>query len=323
MSETAEWRDLRESALRRWWIPLLLAVVGAALGVYAASNLDPVYRSQGTLLVGPLDSTVTRSTTLRASESLAIFYADVARREVVLVPVREQLGLSMSLDDLRSSVSAVVPDQNPRVVTVTVEGDSRAEARTIAVAVVRELVTLSPAPAGVTAPAFVTQQSDALETTIQQTEEGIDTLRAELAQATDSAQRSGLERTIAVKEQYLNDSRQTYVALVSLEPDSDAGGLAVLDDVTSVTDAGRAGTTTGALLGAAMGGVLGLAVARLLDRRRRARRRQPAAPAREPAAETPSPPVGPATRTPNRALPRSSPRRTEPRRVTPRERVNR
>ena len=85
---------------------------------------NPVHRSQGTVLVGPLDSTVTRSTTLRASESLATFYADLARRELVLVPVRERLGLSMSLEQLRTSVSATVPDENPRVVVVTVEGDS-------------------------------------------------------------------------------------------------------------------------------------------------------------------------------------------------------
>src|SRR4051794_22529661 len=128
MSDRLAWRELATSTVRRWWIPLVLAVVGAVLGVYAASNLNPVYRAQGTVLVGPLDSTVSRSTTLRASESLAVFYADMARREVVLAPVRKQLKLSMSLDDLRNAVSAVVPDQNPRVVTVTVESDSKRRA---------------------------------------------------------------------------------------------------------------------------------------------------------------------------------------------------
>jgi polysaccharide biosynthesis transport protein len=121
MSDTLDWRYLTTTTLRRWWIPLVFAIVGAGLGVFAASTLNPVHRSEGTVLVGPLDSTATRSTTLRASESLATFYADLARREVVLAAVRERLDLTTSVDDLRTSVSATVPERNPRVVAVTVE----------------------------------------------------------------------------------------------------------------------------------------------------------------------------------------------------------
>ena len=213
MSDMLDWRVLARSTLRRWWLPVALALVGAVLGVYASTNLNPVYRSQGTVLVGPLDSTVTRSTTLRASESLAVFYADLARRETVLVPVRERLGLSMSLDELRNSVSAMVPDQNPRVVTVTVEGDSERQAGRIAVAIVDELVSLSPAPTGVTQPAFVSAQADALETSIQATEGEIDEMRASLAETTDLDEATSIRRSIDLKQQYLNDSRQTYVEL--------------------------------------------------------------------------------------------------------------
>ncbi len=167
MSDTLDWRDIAHITGRRWWIPVVLAVLGALLGVYAATSLAPVHRSQGTVLVGPLDSTVTRSTTLRASESLATFYADLARRELVLVPVRERLGLEMPLEQLRTSVSATVPDENRRVVVVTVESGSEEEARSIASEIVTELVSLSPAPTGATAPEFVGAQVDALETTIQ------------------------------------------------------------------------------------------------------------------------------------------------------------
>ena len=85
MSDTLEWRDLATSTARRWWIPLVLALLAAGIGGYAATSLVGVHRAEGTLLVGPLNSTITRSTTLRASESLAAFYADVARRQVVLV----------------------------------------------------------------------------------------------------------------------------------------------------------------------------------------------------------------------------------------------
>jgi len=310
MSDMLDWRVLARSTLRRWWLPVALALVGAVLGVYASTNLNPVYRSQGTVLVGPLDSTVTRSTTLRASESLAVFYADLARREAVLVPVRERLRLSMSLDELRNSVSAMVPDQNPRVVTVTVEGDSERQAGRVADAIVDELVALSPAPTGVTQPAFVSAQADALETSIQETEGEVDEMRASLAETTDPDEATSIRRSIDLKQQYLNDARQTYVELMSLEPDSDAGGLAVLDNVASVPQAGRVGPEMAAVLGGAVGAVLGVLVVWLLDRRRRVAATvvdEPSAP--PPAAPTVNLVVRPTTSS-TRRLPRMTPRRT-------------
>ena len=70
-------------------------------------------------------------------------------------------------------------------------------------------------------------------------------------------------------QQFLNESRQTYVELMSLEPESGAGGLTVLDDVAPVSGVGRVSPVTGAALGAVVGTVLGLLVLWLLDRRRR------------------------------------------------------
>jgi capsular polysaccharide biosynthesis protein len=268
MSDTLAWRDLTTRTLRRWWIVLALALVGAAMGVVATASFAQVYRAEGTVLVGPINSTITRSTTLRASESLATFYADMARREVVLQPVRDRLGLPLSVDALRESVSARVPDQNPRVVTVTVQSDDKRTARRIASTIVDELVSLSPAPAGVTQPVFVTEQASALETTIQSTEDDVDTLQTSLAATTDASSRADLERAIAVKQQFLTDSRQTYVELVSLEPDSDAGGLTILDSVVDVST-GRAGPVIGAVVGGGVGAVLGVVVVWLLARRRR------------------------------------------------------
>jgi hypothetical protein len=236
----------------------------------------------------------------------------------------------MPLAQLRNSVSAMVPEGNPRVVTITVDGDSEEKAASIAQEIVGELVSLSPAPTGVTQPAFVSAQADELETTIQQAEANLEDLEAQLAGTSDPVQSADLQRTIALRQQSLNEARQTYVDLVSLEPDSDAGGLAVLDDVASVTRAGRAGPTTGALLGGVVGAVLGLLVVWLLDKRDRARRAGPEEPA-APAAPAQAAPtvnlvVRPTASAGNRRLPRASPRRTEPRaqprRDRPRERVN-
>ena len=82
-------------------------------------------------------------------------------------------------------------------------------------------------------------QVDALEATIQRAEAEIDELQATLSETTEPDEPPSIERTITLRQQPLNEQRQTYVELMALEPDSDAGGLAVLDDVASVTQAGR------------------------------------------------------------------------------------
>ena len=270
MSDMLDWRVLARSTLRRWWLPVALALVGAVLGGYASTNLIPVYRSQGTVLVGPLDSTVTRSTTPRVSESLAVFYADLARREAVLVPVRERLGLSMSLDELRNSVSATVPDQTPRAVTGDRRGRQRARGAQDRRRHRGRAPLPSPAPAGVTQPAFVSAQADALETSIQETEAEIDEMRASLTETTDPNEATGIRRSIDLKQQYLNDSRQTCTwSRCPSSPTRYSGGLAVLDSVAGVPQAGRVGPRMAAVLGGAVGAVLGILVVWLLDRRRR------------------------------------------------------
>jgi hypothetical protein len=98
---------------------------------------------------------------------------------------------------------------------------------------------------------------------------------------------------------------------MSLEPDSDAGGLAVLDSVAGVPQAGRVGPRMAAVLGGAVGAVLGILVVWLLDRRRRTAATvvdEPSAPA--PAAPTVNLVVRPTTSSTSRRLPRMAPRRT-------------
>jgi len=265
MNDAVELRDLGDEFRRRWLIPAVLAVAGVVLGMFVADRVAPLYRAQGSLLVGPINGTVTRSTTLRASESLATFYADIARRQVVLGPVAGNLRLSMSWTELRNEVSAVVADQNPRLLTVTVADSSKARAVQIAGAIVNQLVALSPAPSNGGAQAFVSQQVASLQATIEQGEAQVDRLHAALVQETDAKARAILAQRLSNSEEQVNEWRHTYVELMAVDPTSDAGGLQVMDDVRSVTSLDRAGAVRQAALGGGVGAVLGLLLVWLLS----------------------------------------------------------
>jgi hypothetical protein len=260
MSDEIELRDLGRRIRHRWWAPAILAVAGIVLGVAVSGWVAPIHRAQGTLLVGPINGTVTRSTTLRASESLADLYADLLRRQVVLAPVVKSLNLSTSWEELRDHVSAVVPDQNARAVTLTVSDDSSKQAVEITVAVLKRLIELSPPPSGQTEQGFISEQASSLRATIKQAETQIRDLEASLAQETSATERAATTRQLSRREALLNEWRQTYVELMAVDPTSDAGGLRVLDDVRPDTSLDRAGTVRGGVLGGVVGAVLGILI---------------------------------------------------------------
>lgn len=259
-----ELKDIAQGIRRRWWIPTVLAIVGAGAGVVAGTQVPPVYRAEATVLVGPTDGSVTHSSTVRTSEDLAAFYADMARREIVLRPVDEELRLRGQWYDLRNRVSAVVPAQNPRLVTVTVMGANQKKTEDAANAIVDRLARLSPGRPGGNEQQFVNQQAFNLQATIHDAQKRIGDLKDEASLVANPAKRRDLQREIAQREALVVEWQKNYVELITAEPTSDAGGLQVIDEATPVTGMGRSGLAKQAVIGGGVGGILGLVIAWLL-----------------------------------------------------------
>lgn len=280
MSERLDLRELAGGLRRLWLIPLLLAAIGMVVGGTASTQVSAVYRSQATVLVGPTNGAVTHTSTIRTSEDLAIFYADMARRQIILQPVVDRLDLAQTWAKLRDRVSAVVPKENLRLVTVTVMGANQADTDAIANALVDELVSLSPAASGTNDQAFINEQADSLKQTIKQTQERILRMEAEAeaAEATDSEQADAIRREITDAENRVGSWQRIYVELIGTEPTSDAGGLQVLDEASAVTDMGRSAPVKQLAVGGVVGGVLGLMAVWLLSRNGRHKRRDPLGP---------------------------------------------
>lgn len=277
MNDQVQMSEVGWAFRRLWWIVVLLSAIGAAAGLTAAQNVPPVYRSQATLLVGPTDGAVTHTSTIRASEDLANFYADMARREIVLGPVNRRLGLDGTWVTLRNRVSSEVPDENPRLVTVTVMGPRQAETRGIADAIVEKVIALSPAVDAADDQAFVNQQAARLKSRIRATQRSIDDLRAQLAEAGSSEAQAQISTTIAREADLLDSWQRAYVEYIAAEPTSGAGGLQLLDPAAPAPAQGRSSEIRLALVGGVGGATLGLLVAWLWHRRSGRRRVSPAA----------------------------------------------
>lgn len=272
MSERVGVDEVASRIRSYWWIPVVLAVIGGVLGVTAARTVPPVHRAEATVLVGPTQGAVTHSSTIRASEDLATFYADMARREIVLRPVVQRLHLPMAWSELRNQVSALVPPQNLRLVQVTVAGADQGVTEDIANGIVRQLATLSPPLPGGNEQAFVNQQVTSLKGTIEDGEKEVDRLKAVLAAENNPVTQDNLRQQIRTQQRLVGAWQRAYVALIAVEPSSDAGGLRVLDSASPVTNVGRTAMLKQVGVGAVAGGMLGLVIAWLLSARRPRRR---------------------------------------------------
>lgn len=294
--------EVSRRIFRYWWIPVLLAVIGLAVGVGAARTVPAPHRSQATVLVGSTEGSVTHSSTIKASQDLAAFYADMARREVVLRPVAQRLNLNISWDVLRNQVSAVVPPQNLRLVQITVVDPNEKQSRRIANAVARQLVILSPPLPGGNEQAFVNNQVTHLKATIADGEAEVARLKDVLAHTSSSATQDDVRKQIRTQQRLVGYWQRAYVELISVEPSSDAGGLQILDSANPVTTMNRSATVKQAGVGAVGGAAIGLVIAWIVSGRRaredgayQARYARPSAP---PAAGTRDPdlamrPTGP------------------------------
>lgn len=267
MNERMHMSEVGSAFRRLWWVVVLLSAVGTAAGVTAAQNVPPVYRSQATILVGPTNGAVTHTSTIRTSEDLAKFYADMARREIVLGPVTRKLDVQGTWVQLRNRVSSEVPDENLRLVTVTVNGPRQVETRGIADAIVAEVVSLSPAMDAADDQQFVQQQATRLKDRIRSTERIIDDRRAQLVNTTSPEEHDMLSDEISREAALLDSWQRAYVEYIVAEPSSGAGGLQVLDPAATAPDQGRSSEIRLALVGGAGGATLGLLIAWLWHRR--------------------------------------------------------
>ena len=268
MSQDIAVAEVSRRIFRYWWIPVLLAVIGTAVGLGAARTVPAPHRAQASVLVGSTAGSVTHSSTIKASQDLATFYADMARREVVLRPVVKRLNLHTSWDLLRNQVSAVVPPQNLRLVQITTVADTEKQSKDIANAVARQLVILSPPLPGGNEQAFVNNQVTHLKATIADGEAEVARLKDVLAHTSNTTTQDDIRKQIRTQQRLVGYWQRAYVELISVEPSSDAGGLQILDSANPVTNMDRSATIKQAGVGGLGGAAIGLVIAWIVSSRR-------------------------------------------------------
>lgn len=233
-SEFVELSSIFKAVARRWWLVLLFGLAAGAAGYFVSINQKPVYQATTSLLVGSsIQSATVDRNDLQASELLASTYADLTRRQPVLQRAIDELGLDMSWGKLRSRVQADVPGAT-QLLEIRVEGDSPEQAVSIADAIARQLVLLSPSGEPNLVKQFddeaTRQQMAELQAKIASGQETMEALEQRFLSSADNEVMIELENRINTLQGMLNRWKGSYDELQqSLNRVESANNLAVLE----------------------------------------------------------------------------------------------
>jgi capsular exopolysaccharide synthesis family protein len=103
------------------WLILLVTLVAGIVAFLISKQLTPYYESSTTLLVDEAPATQTTDySSVMMSQKLTSTYSQMMAKDPVLSEVTSQLGLSMTLDDLRKLIT-VTPVRDTQLIAVTAE----------------------------------------------------------------------------------------------------------------------------------------------------------------------------------------------------------
>lgn len=199
--------------VRRWYWLIILATVLAGGTTYWISLQQVVfYEATSRLVVGPgINSLNPDINDLRTSGQLMRTYAELATSRPVLQAVVEELGLTISPDDLALNIDVTANDETQFLSLTVVDADPN-QAMVIANAIAKRLVSLSPAaPDGAGAQLRERQLSQAqrIEDNIASIEAGIAQREAEMQVATDIEKQRLITDQISEQRARLVDSHAT------------------------------------------------------------------------------------------------------------------
>ena len=108
-SKEVNLKELLEIILKKWWLILLLTIIGFGTAyIYTAKYITPIYEANTVLYIGQeggnLGSIDVSLGQLNANSQLLVDYKQIASTRLVIGEVIKNLGLDMSYDEFKGNV---------------------------------------------------------------------------------------------------------------------------------------------------------------------------------------------------------------------------
>lgn len=217
--------------LRWWWVALLAAVIAAGAAFVFALRQPDYYVSRTTLQVGDTLAATPDPQTFGLSATVAGFYAEMARREVILAPVVEKLGLPFPWQVISTYMLATSVNRQASLLDITITDTNPQRAAAIADAIAHELVRFSPnSPENVAAQRnLLNEQITRSQAEIDQLDRQIAQTREMLAQATSATDLREARNRLQELELARDTAQNAYAQLLRLQNTSLVNSLSIFE----------------------------------------------------------------------------------------------
>lgn len=270
MNDFMELHRVISIALKRWWLLVVLTILGAVAGYIISRAQTPVYQATTTVLVGEsIRSSSVDRVDIQISDALIQTYVEIARRQPVLQGVVTALNLDESWQSLANRVTVSLIDST-QLIEVTVEARSPELAQTIADELVHQLILLSPSGSENTdnqlTGSFNREQITKLQERIVNGQQRLVEIDTALDNSISETELAALQQEKTTLEGLLIEWERNYTQLLTLtESKSDPTQLTIVEPAYSNGRMVRPRIQLNTLLGAGVGLILALGLVFLLD----------------------------------------------------------
>lgn len=225
------WNHVRV-LMRWWWVLALSTLLAAGVALVLTAGQPKYYVAQTTLMVGETLNSPTPDTQLIGiSTALAGFYAEMAKREPILEPVTERLGLSFPWQIIATYMLKTGVNSQASLLNLQVTDTNPERAAAIVTAIGDELVRYSPnSPDKVAAQrSLLSEQLTKAQASLASVESNIEEARNQQLQATGAADLREARARLQELENSRQSAQEIYNQLMRLQSSSIVNSLSVVE----------------------------------------------------------------------------------------------
>lgn len=232
------WHDVFNylKILLRWWFVLALAVTIAASVAWNTMRQQPdMYVSQVTLSVGNnFSATAPSEAQVTLSNVLANYYATLAKREVILAPVIEELQLSFPWQVIRDRMLSANVNRVANLLEIRITDTNPDRAAAVANAVAASLIAFTPnSQEDVEAQqSEISRQMREIQGNLEVVESRIAELQARLGTVSSAIDIADLQNQIQVLQTTRTQYLDNYNKLVGLSNQTLTNSLSIFEAAT-------------------------------------------------------------------------------------------